>query len=40
MQRRLGALRTPKAPLTDMRIPDEYEAANPDTTIKVVGNSE
>lgn len=25
----------PQGPLTDMRIPDEYEAANPDTAIKV-----
>ena len=29
----------PKGPLTDMRSPDEYEAAKPDTTVKV-GNSE
>jgi hypothetical protein len=27
-----------QGPLTDMRSPEEYEAANPDTTVKV-GNS-
>jgi hypothetical protein len=29
----------PQGPLTGMRSPDEYDAANPDTTVKV-GNSE
>jgi len=29
----------PQGPLADMRSPDEYEAGNPDTTVKV-GNSE